>query len=118
MRGGHCVLPYITRGGREDITPRITSDNTFIGRNVYTTAKQGAKATLVYLLSGIAIPQPLTYMAILYLATVYRERSDNSIREHSFRGVISGLFCTVHRWESIFLNIKFLITGFGLAKEC
>jgi hypothetical protein len=24
----------------------------------------------------------------------------------------------VHRWESIFLNIKFLITGFGLAKEC
>jgi hypothetical protein len=26
-------------------------DNTFTGRNVYTTAKQGAKATLVYLLS-------------------------------------------------------------------
>jgi hypothetical protein len=29
-----------------------TSDNTFIGRNVYTTAQQGAKASLVYLLSG------------------------------------------------------------------
>jgi hypothetical protein len=40
------------KGGREDITPRNTTDNTFIGRNVYTTAKQGAKATLVYLLSG------------------------------------------------------------------
>jgi hypothetical protein len=51
IRGGHCVLSYVTRGRREDITPRITIDNTFIGRNVYTTAKQGAKATLVYLLS-------------------------------------------------------------------
>jgi hypothetical protein len=52
IRGGHCVLSYITRRGREDLTPRDTSGNTFIGRNVYTTAKQGAKATLVYLLSG------------------------------------------------------------------
>jgi hypothetical protein len=41
----------VTRRGREDITPQNTSGNTFIGRNVYTTAKQGAKATLVYLLS-------------------------------------------------------------------
>jgi hypothetical protein len=47
IRGGPCVLSYVTRGGG-----RIcTSNNTFIGRNAYTTAKQGAKATLVYLLS-------------------------------------------------------------------
>jgi hypothetical protein len=47
-----CTFLCNKGGGREDITPRNTCDNTFIGRNVYTTAKQGAKATLVYLLSG------------------------------------------------------------------
>jgi hypothetical protein len=49
---GRALCTFLcNKGGREDITPRNTSDNTFIGRNVYTTAKQGAKATLVYLLS-------------------------------------------------------------------
>jgi hypothetical protein len=48
-----CVLSYVTReGGREDITPRNTSDNTFTGRNVYTTDKQGAKANLCLELSN------------------------------------------------------------------
>jgi hypothetical protein len=46
------LCTFLCNKGGEDITPCNTIDNTFIGRNVYTTAKQGANATLVYLLSA------------------------------------------------------------------
>jgi hypothetical protein len=61
------------KGGREDITPWNTSDNTFKGRNVYTTAKQGTKATLVYLLSGRHQPCLLTWIFYGILKTYFCE---------------------------------------------
>jgi hypothetical protein len=45
---GRALCTFLCNKGGGRI---CTSNNTFIGRNAYTTAKQGAKATLVYLLS-------------------------------------------------------------------